>query len=109
VYAGAIMVLFLFVIMFLNLNADTEPQKSTLIKLAGAICGGSLFIIMIAALKDSNTIMSEKPNLEIGLVENLGLVLFNDYLLPFELVSVLFLAALIGAVMLGKKQQSSES
>ena len=54
VYAGAIMVLFLFVIMFLNLNQDTEQvqSKSTLTKVAGVISGGLLLVIMIAALKD---------------------------------------------------------
>lgn len=109
VYAGAIMVLFLFVIMFLNLNADTEPQKSTLIKFAGFISGGLLFLVIVAAMKDSAVITSKDANLEIGLVQNLGKVLFRDYLLPFELVSILFLAALIGAVMLGKKEETTEA
>lgn len=109
VYAGAIMVLFLFVIMFLNLNADIEPQKSTLIKFAGVVSGGLLFLVIVAAMKDSAIITSENANLEIGLVQNLGKVLFKDYLLPFELVSILFLAALIGAVMLGKKEEASEA
>jgi NADH-quinone oxidoreductase subunit J len=49
VYAGAIMVLFLFVIMLMNLNADTEPQKSWVVQLAGVVSGGSLFLIIIAA------------------------------------------------------------
>lgn len=105
VYAGAIMVLFLFVIMFLNLNAETEPQQSNLIKFAGIIAGGSLLLIFVAALKDSAMIVNQTPNLEIGLVKTLGKTLFNDYLLPFELVSILFLAALIGAVILGKKEE----
>src|SRR3954463_15872653 len=47
VYAGAIMVLFLFVIMLMNLNSDTEPQKNTWLKIAGAISGGSLLLIMV--------------------------------------------------------------
>ena len=47
VYAGAIMVLFLFVIMLMNLNSDTEPQKNNMLKIAGAISGGSLMLIMI--------------------------------------------------------------
>lgn len=105
VYAGAIMVLFLFVIMFLNLNTETEPQQSTLVKIAGIIAGGSLFLVLLAALKDTALITQQNPNLEIGLVKNLGKTLFNDYLLPFELVSILFLAALIGAVILGKKEE----
>src|SRR3982750_4628487 len=50
VYAGAIMVLFLFVIMLMNLNRDTEPQKSKWLKLAGAVAGGCLLLVLVAAL-----------------------------------------------------------
>src|SRR4028118_451194 len=46
VYAGAIMVLFLFVIMLMNLNTDPEPQKSALIRIAGALAGGTLFVVI---------------------------------------------------------------
>ncbi|HYD91657.1 MAG TPA: NADH-quinone oxidoreductase subunit J, partial [Flavobacterium sp.] len=51
VYAGAIMVLFLFVIMLMNLNKDTEPQKNKWLKLAGAVAGGSLLLVIVAALR----------------------------------------------------------
>ena len=51
VYAGAIMVLFLFVIMLMNLNRDTEPQKNKWLKLAGAVAGGSLLLVLVAALR----------------------------------------------------------
>jgi len=108
VYAGAIMVLFLFVIMFLNLNQETEEtqHKSTLMKVAGVISGGLLLVIMIAVLKDAELGQVDTVNFnsQIGLVENLGQLLFTKYLLPFELVSVLFLSAMVGAVMLGKKE-----
>lgn len=105
VYAGAIMVLFLFVIMFLNLNTETEPQQSSLVKMAGIMAGGSLMLIFVGALKDVAMITNANPRMEIGLVKTLGITLFKDYLLPFELVSILFLAALIGAVILGKKEE----
>src|ERR1019366_10194239 len=52
VYAGAIMVLFLFVIMLMNLNADTEPQKNKWLKIAGVVAGGSLLLVLVAALKN---------------------------------------------------------
>ena len=108
VYAGAIMVLFLFVIMFLNLNQETEEtqHKSTLMKVAGVISGGLLLVIMIAVLKDAElgAVDTANFNSQIGMVENLGQLLFTKYLLPFELVSVLFLSAMVGAVMLGKKE-----
>lgn len=104
VYAGAIMVLFLYVIMLLNLNQDTEPQKKTLYKLTAIISGSLLMLVLVAALKGA-----ESPelvfgaNAEVGLVKNLGKMLFNEFLLPFEIVSVLLLAAMVGAVMLGKE------
>jgi NADH-quinone oxidoreductase subunit J len=105
VYAGAIMVLFLFVIMLMNLNSETEPQKNKWLKMAGAFAGGSLMLVMVAALKDTDirtkTLAGEEGN--IGLVQELGKVMFTDYVLPFEISSVLFLSAMVGAVVLGKK------
>ncbi|SNC68499.1 NADH dehydrogenase subunit J [Hymenobacter gelipurpurascens] len=106
VYAGAIMVLFLFVIMFLNLNIDTEPHKPALAKIAAAVAGGSLLLIMVAAMRDIQPTGYEAAtfNSQIGMVDQLGLVLYRQYLLPFELASVLFLVAMVGAVMLGKRE-----
>ncbi|QDA59566.1 NADH-quinone oxidoreductase subunit J family protein [Hymenobacter jejuensis] len=106
VYAGAIMVLFLFVIMFLNLNADTEPHKSALSKVAAAVAGGLLLLVMVAAMRDIQPTGYDAAtfNSQIGMVDKLGLVLYQKYLLPFELASVLFLAAMVGAVMLGKRE-----
>ncbi len=107
VYAGAIMVLFLFVIMFLNLNVDTEPHKPALAKIAAAVAGGSLLLILVAALKDvqpTGVPAGTVFNSQIGMVDQLGMKLYTDYLLPFELASVLFLVAMVGAVMLGKRE-----
>ncbi|WP_051102983.1 NADH-quinone oxidoreductase subunit J family protein [Hymenobacter aerophilus] len=107
VYAGAIMVLFLFVIMFLNLNVDTEPHKPALAKIAAAVAGGSLLLILVAALKDvlpTGVATGTAFNSQIGMVDQLGLKLYTDFLLPFELASVLFLIAMVGAVMLGKRE-----
>lgn len=104
VYAGAIMVLFLFVIMMLNLNQETEPTKPVWVQFAAVIAGGVLMITLIGSLKGAETItMAQPQNSEIGLVGNLGKVLFSDFLVPFELSSVLFLSAMVGAVLLGKK------
>ncbi len=104
VYSGAIMVLFLFVIMLLNLNKETEPHKSLWLKASAAVASGSLLVVMVASLKGASTIQSTNTfNPSIGLIENLGTTLFKDFLLPFEVSSVLLLAAMVGAVMLGKK------
>ena len=104
VYSGAIMVLFLFVIMLLNLNKETEPHKSIWLKGSAAIAAGSLLLVMVGSLKGATTIHSTNAfNPNIGLIENLGTTLFKDFLLPFEVSSILLLAAMVGAVMLGKK------
>jgi NADH-quinone oxidoreductase subunit J len=106
VYAGAIMVLFLFVIMFLNLNEDTEPHKPALAKIAATIAGGSLLLIMVAALRNVQPVGYDAAtfNSQVGMVDQLGLVLFKQYSLPFELASILLLAAMVGSVMLGKRE-----
>jgi len=105
VYAGAIMVLFLFVIMLMNLNSDTEPKKNKWLKLAGIIAGGSLMLVMVAALKNADQItrIAQTKDGDIGLISNLGRVLFTEYVIPFEISSVLFLSAMVGAAVIGKK------
>jgi NADH-quinone oxidoreductase subunit J len=103
VYAGAIMVLFLFVIMLMNLNADGEPQKGQLVQFAGAVSGGILFLVLLAAIRTSVPVLVDKTPSDIGLVTTLGKVLFTRYTLPFEISSVLFLSAMIGAIVIGKK------
>src|SRR5580704_1937736 len=108
VYAGAIMVLFLFVIMLMNLNADVEPQKGHLVQFAGAISGGVLFLVLLAATKSAVSQDVIKQSTDIGLITNLGKVLFTEYVLPFEISSVLFLSAMIGAVVIGKKEETHE-
>ena len=107
VYAGAIMVLFLFVVMLMNLNAATEPQKNRVLQIAGLISGGCLFLVMIAALMRSDLATSQVQmnGGNAGLIKNLGRALFNDYVIPFEISSVLFLSAMIGAVTIGKKDK----
>jgi len=104
VYAGAIMVLFLYLIMMLNLNAEVEPNKSTLQKVAATIAGGILMIVMVGAFRNVNPETSATFGNQAGLIKNLGHTLFNDFALPFEVSSILFLSAMVGAVMLGKKE-----
>ncbi len=106
VYSGAIMVLFLYVIMMLNLNFDVEPNKSLLTKIAAAVSGGALAMVLIVALKNVEQIQNQSTYREnIGLIGNLGRVLYSpEYVFPFEVSSILFLAAMVGAVMIGKKE-----
>jgi len=107
VYAGAIMVMFLFVVMLLNLNAETEPHKSGKLKFAAVISGGILFLTIIASMKAGLPSEYQLPaQSDIGFVENVGQRLFTDFLLPFEVSSILFLSAMIGAVLLSKTEKN---
>ena len=107
VYAGAIMVLFLFVIMLMNLNEDTEPQKTLISKIIAGVVGGVLMLVMVGALKGAEKIQQTAGSNEIGLIKNLGKVLFTDFLFPFEISSILLLAALVGAILVGKKDTNT--
>ena len=104
VYMGAILVLFLYTLMLMNLNKESEPVKSSLVKIAAVIGGGCFLVTLVASLKAlgvSQPVVLQDPNL--GLVKNLGKVLFNEYLLPFEISSILLLSAMVGAVLLATK------
>ena len=103
------MVLFLFVIMLMNLNADEEPKKATLLKVSASIAGGMLLLLIVAALKQSSlppVVSSGEVSQQIGTIKVLGMVLYTQYMLPFEVASILFLIAMVGAVILGKKDTS---
>ncbi|MEN9297090.1 MAG: NADH-quinone oxidoreductase subunit J [Aquirufa sp.] len=106
VYAGAIMVLFLFVIMMFDLRKNQPESKSNLTKLAGSVVAGSLLVVLIALVRQNNfqTPQADGFVSQTGMVENLGKVLYSEYLLPFELVSILFFVAMVGAVLLGKRE-----
>lgn len=102
------MVLFLFVLMLMNLNKETEPMKSNLLKIVGVIAGGTLVVTLVGSMKSISTASSTTmDNTGIGLVENLGRVLFSEFLLPFELSSILLLSAMVGAVLLAKKDKKN--
>ena len=104
VYAGAIMVLFLYVLMMLNLNAKDESKKHNLLKFTGIISAGIIFVGMIGAYKGvAMTNATTDVDSQIGLTKNLGKLLFNEYVLPFELASILILAGIVGSVLIGKK------
>ena len=107
VYAGAIMVLFLFVVMLMNLNAESEPKKNRILQFAGLISGGCLFLVLISAIIKSVSAnnLVQMGGGDYGLIKNLGIVLFKDYVIPFEISSVLFLSAIIGTVVIGKKAE----
>ncbi|MEY3085374.1 MAG: hypothetical protein RL037_1554 [Bacteroidota bacterium] len=114
VYAGAIMVLFLFVLMLLNLNKESEPKMSIASQVAAIISGGIFLLVLLAALSESILPpMPQQMSKSIadiqneGLVQNLGQLLFSKYIVPFEVSSILFLAAMVGSVLLAKREKQN--
>jgi NADH-quinone oxidoreductase subunit J len=102
VYAGAIMVLFVFVIMLLNLAADAEEEdRLRWLKLAGIPMVIFLMFVMAAVFINIGDAPAEARL--VGSPEAIGASLFTDYILPFELTSLLILIALMGAVVFAKK------
>jgi NADH-quinone oxidoreductase subunit J len=118
VYAGAIMVVFLFVIMLLNLGHASEVNDARGLgwKLAAGLVGLALLAQVFALTRAK---VPEKLTLPEGTVANqvatqgaiapIAGPLFNQYLLAFEVTSVLLLAAVVGAVVLGKRRESAHA
>jgi NADH-quinone oxidoreductase subunit J len=103
VYAGAVMVLFLFVIMLLDIRAEERRKIKVVGAIAGVISVGTIFAIFLQSLAHAQLSAAASPTLEGGTIQ-LGRLLFEHYLLPFEIVSVLLLVAMVGVVLLGKKE-----
>ena len=110
VYAGGIVVLYLFVVMLVNLKRPPEdhsaPQRQGWIgfALAGVVLaelGGILILGRVAPQAGPNMELSD---LAINNVERIGMLLYTDYLIPFELASMLLLVAMIGAILLARKE-----
>ncbi len=105
VYAGAIMVLFLFVVMMLNLNRQNELQKSTWSRFTAIVGGGILLLVLLGSVKSADlSTQMVKPLNNQGTVQAIGKELFSTYLLPFEISSILLFAAIVGAILLAKKE-----
>lgn len=102
VYAGAVMVLFLFVIMLLDLPAEEKRKVRTTGIVLGLISVGTIVGVFLRSLLQSPLNPEAVPTLE-GSTKPLGRLLFTGYLLPFEIVSVLLLVAMVGVILLSKK------
>ncbi len=105
VYAGAVLVLFLFVIMLQGLGATTLPigKRFTRTHLVSTAFAGIAFAVLLTTILAKNNLpLLQNPE---GTVENLGQNLFSHYLLPFEMISVLILLGIFAAVSLAKKEK----
>jgi len=107
VYAGAIMVLFLFVIMLLNLGDEKSlAEKSGYRKYVAIALAGAVLIQLLAFISGGVTGPVGTATADFGTVEALGESLFRTYLIQFEATSVLLLAALVGVIVIAKKKVS---
>ena len=104
VYAGAVMVLFLFVIMLLDLKEEERRTWNRFGVAAGAASAAALFGITLVTLFRTRPGQGARPELE-GSIAALGGTLFQKYLLPFEIVSVLLLVAMVGVILLSRREQ----
>lgn len=108
VYAGAIMVLVVFVVMLLNLGKESALNERFNVRTGIAVSMGVLMIAQLAIAffgQPTGYIqLSDKAALN-GTAESIGTVLFTEYLFPFEAISLLLLVAIVGSILLAKKQQ----
>ncbi len=104
VYAGAVMVLFLFVIMLLDLKVEERMKVRKVAIVAGVVAVGAILAVFLQSLKAAAPLdVPASATVEGGTVP-LGQLLFRNYLLPFEIVSLLLLVAMVGVVLLSKKE-----
>jgi NADH-quinone oxidoreductase subunit J len=105
VYAGAIMVLFLFVIMLLT-TADDQfaPARMKMMQAAGVAGAAGVVAVVVTALSRMGPLPMHVVGAQFGTVKAVGRLLFTQYLLPFEATSLLLLVAIVGAVVVAKQR-----
>lgn len=106
VYSGAIMILFLFTIMLMNLNKENEVHKPRITRLGAIVVFCLTCLVLIAIFINSKPISGEYDTTgqDYQSIKVLGKVLLNEYMVPFEFASILLLVAMIGTVLLSKKE-----
>jgi NADH-quinone oxidoreductase subunit J len=106
VYSGAIMILFLFTIMLMNLNQEHEVHKPRITRLGAIVSFCLICLVLIAIFINSKPIVDyDYTGKDYQSIKVLGKVLLNEYMVPFEYASILLLVAMIGTVLLSKKEK----
>jgi NADH-quinone oxidoreductase subunit J len=108
VYIGAIMILIVFTIMLMNLNNEDEVHKPRITRLGAIVAFCLMCLVLIAIFINSKPIADgsyEVTGEDYQSINILGKLLLNEYMVPFEFASVLLLVAMIGAVLLSKKEK----
>lgn len=110
VYSGAIMILFLFTVMLMNLNKEDEVHKPRMARFVAVSLFGLLCAILIVVFMNSKPVadLYTSTGEDYQSIKVLGNVLLNEYMVPFEFASVLLLVAMIGTVLLSKKENTAK-
>ena len=110
VYSGAIMILFLFTIMLMNLNKEDEVHKPRITRLGAVTVCILISVVLVTIFINSNPIVGDElPTTEdYQSIKKLGTLLLNEYMVPFEFASILLLVAMIGVVLLSKKEKTEK-
>ncbi len=110
VYSGAIMVLFLFTIMLMNLNKEDEVHKPRITRLGAVVVFCITSLVLLTIFINSKPIVGDYDNTgqDFQSIKVLGKVLLNEYMVPFEFASILLLVAMIGTVLLSKKEKKDK-
>src|SRR3970040_195318 len=110
VYSGAIMILFLFTVMLMNLNKENEVHKPRVTRLGAIVMFCLMCLVLIAIFINSKPIVGEYVTTgeDYQSIKVLGKVLLNEYMVPFEFASILLLVAMIGTVLLSKKEKTEK-
>jgi len=107
IYAGAIMVLFLFAIMMINLDKGLAPERKKIVYVISAVLAAVLAVELLIVARKAFLPGAEMAVPGSGAPAGIGRLLFTDYLYPFEITSLLLIAALIGAMTLSGKREPS--
>lgn len=108
VYAGAIMVLLLFTLMLMNLSEQIEPKEKIISRVAATVSACLLGILLLAVFLKAHPAMEsyKAEGVDYHSIQVIGQVLFEEYLVPFEFISLLLIAAMIGTVLISKRKKS---
>jgi len=104
IYAGAIMILFIFVVMMVNLKKGVGPEKKKWTMYFAVVIAVVLIVELVLTVKGTLEPVSSAALEKLGNPTDLGRLLFTKYLYPFEITSILIIAALVGAIVLVKKR-----
>lgn len=109
VYAGAIMVLLLFTLMLMNLGEQHEPRKKILSRIAAVVSACLTLLVLLAVFVKATPVIEtyKDQGVDFQSIHVLGQVLLDEYMVPFEFASILLITAMIGAVLISKREKKA--